>query len=156
ISNLRRAEDTMALLLLPTPRSIDPTKGEYTLAPGRRIVLQALDASALLFCGRRLQAALARAGVEWELSATTAGSADAIGAVLRLAPITIANPQGYTLVIAPDGVVAEAQTPVGLFYAVCTLIQVIEQAGQQLPCLTIADWPDFAARGVMLDISRDR
>jgi hypothetical protein len=146
----------MALTLLPQPRSLTLTGGEYALASGRRIVLQAADASALLFGGQRLQAALARAGVEWELSATAAGPPGEIGAVLRLAPDKIAHPQGYTLAITPDGIVAEARTPAGLFYAVCTLIQVVEQAGKQLPCLTIADWPDFAARGVMLDISRDK
>ncbi len=146
----------MALILLPQPRKLTLTGGEYALAPGRRIVLHAEDASALLFGAQRLQAALARAGVEGELSATAAGTPNEIGVVLRLAPDRIAHPQGYTLTIAPEGVVAEAQTPAGMFYAVCTLIQVIEQAGQRLPCLTIADWPDFAARGVMLDISRDK
>ena len=146
----------MALVLLPQPRTLTLTGGDCVLEPSRRIVLEAEDASALLFGGQRLQAALARAGLEWELSATAAGPPNEIGVVLRLAPDTIAHPQGYTLAIAPDGVVAEARTPAGMFYAVCTLIQVIEQAGQRLPCLTIADWPDFAARGVMLDISRDK
>jgi hexosaminidase len=146
----------MALSLLPTPRSLTPTGGEYALAAGRRIVLEAEDASALLFGAQRLQAALARAGVEWELSATAAGPPAELGAVLRLAPDKIAHPQGYELTIASDGIVAEAQTPAGIFYAVCTLVQVIEQAGKQLPCLEIADWPDFAARGVLLDISRDK
>src|SRR5262245_17022537 len=133
----------MALTLLPQPRSLTLTGGEYALDSGRRIVLQADDASALLFGGQRLQAVLARAGVEWELSATAAGPPDEIGAVLRLAPDKIAHRQGYALAIAPDGIVAEAQTPAGLFYAVCTLSQVVEQAGKRLPCLTIADWPDF-------------
>jgi hexosaminidase len=146
----------MALTLLPQPRSLTLTGGEYTLAAGRRIVLLADDASTLLLVGQRLQTGLARAGIAWEIAATAAGPADEIGAVLRLAPEKIANAQGYTLTIAADGIVAEAQTPAGLFYAVCTLIQVIEQAGIQLPCLTIIDWPDFAARGVMLDISRDK
>jgi hexosaminidase len=146
----------MVLTLLPQPRSLTLTGGEYMLASGRRIVLQTEEASALLLVGERLQRALARAGIAWEISATAAGPAAEIGAMLRLVPEKIANPQGYTLTIANDGIVAEAQTPAGLFYAVCTLIQVIEQAGIQLPCLTIVDRPDFAARGVMLDISRDK
>jgi len=40
---------------------------------------------------------------------------------------------------------------------VCTLRQLLTQAaGGSLPCLQITDRPDFPARGVMLDISRDR
>ncbi len=63
-----------------------------------------------------------------------------------------------------------------MFYAVCTLIQLLgirdQEAGgrrqestpisnlqsptSSLPALRISDWPDFPNRGVMLDISRDR
>ena len=34
--------------------------------------------------------------------------------------------------------------------------QLLRQFGRRLPCLKIRDWPDFARRGVMLDISRGR
>ena len=34
--------------------------------------------------------------------------------------------------------------------------QLLRGCGQRLPCLRIRDWPDFARRGVMLDISRGR
>ena len=43
-----------------------------------------------------------------------------------------------------------------MFYAICTLVQILQQSHRGLPCLTISDWPDFPARGVMLDISRDK
>ena len=39
---------------------------------------------------------------------------------------------------------------------IATLRQLLHQYGRQLPCLKIRDWPDFARRGVMLDISRGR
>jgi hypothetical protein len=136
---------------------VTPAAGRYTVESGRRIVLQSPDSSALLFSAQRLRAALrARAGVDWELSATTAGPPDQIGALLRLAPDKLPHPQGYQLSITADGILGEAQTPEGIFYAVCTLIQLIEQSERQLPHLQIADWPDFAVRGVMLDISRDK
>ena len=32
----------------------------------------------------------------------------------------------------------------------------MREYGHKLPCLKIRDWPDFARRGVMLDISRGR
>ncbi|HEX5400299.1 MAG TPA: family 20 glycosylhydrolase, partial [Verrucomicrobiae bacterium] len=44
----------------------------------------------------------------------------------------------------------------GLRAATATLRQLLRQCGRRLPCLKIRDWPDFARRGVMLDISRGR
>src|SRR5687767_4380158 len=107
------------ILLLPRPRSLSLAGGEYALAPGRRIILQAEEPAALLFAAQRLQAALRQhAGVDWEIAATAAGDPGEIGALLRLAPDAVAQPQGYTLAIGADGVLAEASTPAGIFYAV--------------------------------------
>ena len=44
----------------------------------------------------------------------------------------------------------------GLRAAQSTLRQLLREYGYKLPCLEIRDWPDFARRGVMLDISRGR
>lgn len=65
-------------------------------------------------------------------------------------------PQGYRLTITPDAIEIIYADGAGLFYGVVTLCQIIEQAAPELPCLTIDDAPDFAQRGFMLDISRDR
>lgn len=144
------------LLLLPQPQSLTMGAGEYRLAPGRRIVL-AGAAPALLGAGQRLQAALAaEAQVDWDLAASALGPQDEVGAVLRVVPGVVAHEQGYVLTIGPDGIVIEGATPAGVFYGVCTLAQIIRQRGRALPAVRIEDWPDFAVRGVMLDISRDK
>ncbi len=54
--------------------------------------------------------------------------------------------------------VISAYDPAGLYYAVLTLSQIFGQIpnNQELPCMKIIDWPDFANRGIMLDVSRDR
>jgi hypothetical protein len=44
----------------------------------------------------------------------------------------------------------------GLFYGVCTLSQLVRQFGAAIPCLSMTDYPDFPARGVMLDVSRSK
>lgn len=63
----------------------------------------------------------------------------------------------YTLLIEPGGIDITAKTPRGLFYAVQTLRQIVRQAVKgSVPCMRIRDWPDYAVRSVMLDISRDR
>jgi len=65
---------------------------------------------------------------------------------------------GYRLVVAPDRVVIEARHPAGEFYAGTTLAQLVRlhSAEGRIPAMTIEDWPDFAERGVMLDVSRDK
>jgi hypothetical protein len=61
------------------------------------------------------------------------------------------------MAIMPKGVVIESIDKAGVFYGVCTFQQILTNTGfHPLPCLKIIDWPDFPARGVMLDISRGK
>jgi hypothetical protein len=148
-----------SLSLLPRPQSLAAGEGEFVLAGARRIALDADVPADLAGAAARLQSALRAASAEWPLVAAPLGTplpAGDAGVTLRVAPERVAHAQGYELTIAPDGVLIEAHDAAGVFYAVCTLIQIVEQSGGRLPALRIADWPDFAARGVMLDISRDK
>jgi hypothetical protein len=121
------------------------------------IALESADPQALYFTGTRLQSALHEyAGVTWNLMAGTAVPRERIGAILSVLPSSTQHPEGYKLSITPQGIHAIASTTAGAFYAVLTLIQIVEQSGRTLPALTITDWPDFPNRGVMLDISRDK
>ena len=69
---------------------------------------------------------------------------------------TVARPQGYRITIAPGRVDLIGHDHAGLFYARQTLVQLRRQYAIELPVGTIEDWPDFAVRGVMLDVSRDK
>ena len=65
--------------------------------------------------------------------------------------------EGYRLTIDPSGVRISHADEAGLRYARATLDQVVGHDPRgALPGLRIEDWPDFAARIYMLDISRDR
>src|ERR1035437_5867311 len=66
------------------------------------------------------------------------------------------HPEGYAITIDRSGVRIEFRETPGLRAATATLRQLLRQYGRRLPCLKICDWPDFARRGVMLDISRGR
>jgi hexosaminidase len=66
------------------------------------------------------------------------------------------HPEGYALVISRKGIEISFQKTGGLRAATATLRQLLREYGRHLPCLKICDWPDFARRGVMLDISRGR
>jgi hypothetical protein len=67
-----------------------------------------------------------------------------------------APPQGYRIALSADGVRVTAADAAGLFYARQTLGQLRHQCDGKLPQGEIHDWPDFPARGVMLDVSRDK
>jgi len=64
------------------------------------------------------------------------------------------RPQGYELAAGAGGVTLRAADEAGAFYGLQTLRQLVAQAGARLPAFTIADFPDLAHRGLMLDISR--
>ena len=71
--------------------------------------------------------------------------------------VTITNdqrPQGYRLRIGDDGIEIDAADDAGAFYAAQTLRQLT--ADGRVPTGVIEDWPDLLARGVMIDISRDK
>ena len=61
-----------------------------------------------------------------------------------------ARREAYRLTITPKRVRIEANTPEGVYRARTTLAQL----ERPLPCGVIVDYPRFAWRGVMLDISR--
>jgi hypothetical protein len=62
--------------------------------------------------------------------------------------------QAYRLVVDPNGATITTNSPAGEFYARQTLAQLETPGGHA--CAVIDDSPDFPARGVMLDISRDK
>jgi hypothetical protein len=137
------------LNLLPLPRTLNTRDGTFSLRDQGVIAREGVDRAAMRPAAERVQEALQRAGWAWNL-----GEADGPAITLRLEPGAPA--QGYALSVLPDGISLRASDAAGLFYGACTLAQIIQQSGPDLPALQITDWPDFPARGVMLDISRDR
>ncbi|HUQ39595.1 MAG TPA: glycoside hydrolase family 20 zincin-like fold domain-containing protein [Acidimicrobiales bacterium] len=65
-------------------------------------------------------------------------------------------PQGYRLTVRGGAPSVEAPDGAGEFYARCTTEQLRRLHPEAIPDMVIEDWPDFAVRGVMLDISRDK
>lgn len=76
---------------------------------------------------------------------------------------TISNPEGYKLTILPNQIEIKAKTDQGAFYAVQSLRQLLPTKFEngthpknevKFPCLMITDEPQFAYRGMHLDVSR--
>ncbi len=146
---------TQPLLLLPVPRQMTLTGGSFTLATVPRLHTP----QATLFSAHWLQQRLSKQHIATQIAA--AGSTPDI--VLALTDTAVGagfsarqHEQHYRLHIQPSSIRIEAAHPTGIFYGVCTLAQIIQQAGREVPCLTIDDTPDFVERGIMLDVSRDK
>jgi hexosaminidase len=114
-----------------------------------------------------LRRALAARGHQLEPSPNAgAGS----GCQLEFAPVSLSRflpaagahaEQAYALSIGPLSITISYASATALQHALATLTQLVTLAGGGpggiiLPNLSIEDWPDFAVRGVMLDISRDK
>lgn len=151
---------TDELLLLPYPRQLTHLPGSYHLETGKLILLAHSHPQALRFCASRFQEALrTHLDMTWETVASALVPDNQVGLTLHVAPHENSHPQGYELYITPQSIRIEAHDEAGVFYGICTLVQLIQSLPAQsasLPCLHIVDWPDFPVRGVMLDISRDK
>jgi len=155
-------------VFLPNPRQLKFTGEFYTIHDKSLILLDTDHPQTLLFSALRLSdAVIANHNLHMEIYASHAFQPENIGISLRLDPQLNIKPQGYSLKITPTGISIESRDEPGLFYACCTLIQLLQYYSftpdkndgmliQSLPCLEIQDWPDFLYRGVMLDISRDK
>ena len=64
-----------------------------------------------------------------------------------------AREEAYRLTISRKGIRIEANTDAGVFYA-CQSLEQLRNGCDSLQCCTILDYPRFAYRGIMLDISR--
>lgn len=145
-------------VFLPAPRRVTWLEGEFGLADHTVVLLDPKHAQALRSAAKRYREVLqAMHPVTCELIATSAAPGDDIALTLLVMPEVVQTPEGYRLRITPDGIVIQGHDAAGVFYGVCTLNQLLKQVeGPRLPCVDIVDWPDFAARGVMLDVSRNK
>ncbi len=144
----------MDLQLAPVPQHVDLTGGWHTLAKDRAIVLHG-EAAGALTAARTLRDAIERyAGARWELRAAP-GLAEREGVVATI-DRKVEKREGYHLTIGEERIGIVARDAAGLAYGFATLTQLVRRFGRRLPRLHIKDHPEFAHRGVMLDISRDK
>jgi len=156
--------------LLPQPREVSPLTGAFSLNADTLVVIPAEADDDAFFAARQLQDEVCRETcLSLPLVKTTrphrsenvillvCGNEQA--AAFGVAPeaigsLEVVSSQAYNLTITPTATVLYADAPVGLFYAVQTLRQLVRLHGQDLPALAIRDWPVLPYRGLMLDISR--
>ena len=147
--------DDSRLLLVPMPREVVRRPGEFHFFDGAQLVLYPAHVQDLLGGARRLRDAISTyGGMQAQVVIGEIGNRDAIAVTMAINPRRVHHEQGYTLDITPQGISIVGHDAPGVFYGVCTLNQLLRQFGGVVPCMSVNDHPDFAVRGVMLDISR--
>jgi hexosaminidase len=143
--------------LLPLPQRLNVQTGVFAFGDEGLIILDACVPGDLIPAGGQIEKILWKTlQINWDLNASPSVPQTLQKIVLRLAPERVSHSQGYRLHVQSGNICIEGHDPAGVFYGACTLSQLIVQFGKTIPCLEIQDWPDIEARGVMIDISRDK
>lgn len=82
--------------------------------------------------------------------------------IIQIVPNGNISPEGYELIVASHGIIIEAASPTGVFYAIQSLKTLIPASAYahpqkeiKIPCVEIKDEPRFAYRAFMLDVGRN-
>ncbi|MCR8561812.1 family 20 glycosylhydrolase [Mucilaginibacter sp. BJC16-A38] len=149
------------LAIIPEPVSITTKPGQFVLP--KNITIQAGTSAEMVNVTSYLKTKLATATG----ALVTVKSKFAVPATIKLLlstkTDTVLGKEGYELWVGVKGIVIRANEPAGLFYGVQTLMQLFpkEIEGAEVshikwtaPCVQITDYPRFAWRGLMFDVSR--
>ncbi|QLY32186.1 family 20 glycosylhydrolase [Nocardia huaxiensis] len=131
---------------VPGVRGWEPAAGRFDLPGGVRIV----DGGGGAVVAARFAGDLRRAGRAADVASGAAHTGDV---VVRIDDSGPAEPESYRIDIG-DTVTATARTHAGAVHATQTLLQWFSQT-TTLPAGTVTDHPDYAERGLMLDVGRE-
>ena len=140
------------ILLLPSPRRVERRAGEFHLAPPGTLCATGTPDTLEPLLLRLHDELVHTDNAGWTIAENPAGKS----IHLVLESQAELPPQGYRLDIAPDSLCLTAPDRAGLHHGLMTLRQLLRQCPTALPAWVITDWPDYAVRGVLLDISRDK
>lgn len=132
------------LFFYPRPKKLEYQAGEYVLGGEWSVQASGIaDAGAnyLIGCAAEMGIAMKKT--------------DAAGSIVFCESAEY-DSQEYQIIVAPDGIQIRYSDRAGAFYAGMTLLQVLAQCPDRVPCFFLRDWPDIKVRGVMLDISRGK
>ena len=142
---------TSEINIIPKPASVVRKDGNFIVDRSTRIVLENQDDMKLA----KLLNAYLQSNFGFELK--TAAMASKKPAIIFSRPddYAIVN-DGYVITNQNQHLFLEAATPAGRFYALQSLLQLVQKSGDQIviPNATINDSARFRYRGMHLDVSR--
>lgn len=132
--------------------AIIPQPAEYTTIPGSftvpsQVIVAATDISAAPDV-KTIVSYLKMRGIKAKAGSTPAAS-------LLITRDSSLKAESYDLTVAPAGVTVKASDGAGFFYAVQSLVQIIDQSDNgSIAACHINDTPRFGYRGMMIDVTR--
>ncbi|MEO6868828.1 MAG: family 20 glycosylhydrolase [Ginsengibacter sp.] len=149
-------------LLLPTPVSVFQGKGNFII-DARTAVRITSASSEVLRIGNMLSKKLSKV-TGYDFAKKNAVDVQPNFIHLSLGYDESLGNEGFNLQVTEKEIAIKANNPVGLFYGVQTLYQllpkeierdsVVKNIEWSVPVCTITDYPRFGWRGLMLDVSR--
>ncbi|GET21758.1 beta-N-acetylhexosaminidase [Prolixibacter denitrificans] len=149
---------TNSLNLIPEPVDVVPADGFYALTPGSSVSYNADDAKHVA----NMLVSKLNTPTGFDLKEEKGNKGTIQFNLNKKADKTLGD-EGYTLNVTPKDIVISANKPAGLFYGMQTLLQLFPKeveskaktdADWNVPAVSITDYPRFAWRGLMLDVSR--
>lgn len=149
--------------IIPAPLTVIATGGYFSLKNNTEIFLKG-ESEELKQIGQYLAGRL-RTATGFDIEVKQATESEVPGSIyLNLTGDgKILNDESYTLEITNKKVQLTAVSPAGIFLGIQTLRQLLpskielstpQKGPWRIPAGTISDWPEYAYRGTMLDVSR--
>lgn len=152
-----------SIYIIPQPVELVRQAGFFTL-PKQVVVGASGQPPAVVQLAEQIVQKLARCTGYKVVVSQSPSAAAAIRLLVNTAADTQLGTEGYQLVSTVQGITIRANTPAGLFYGVQTLWQLmpkevesavfVQKASWQVPAVTVKDYPRFAWRGMLFDVSR--
>ncbi|MGL5014231.1 MAG: family 20 glycosylhydrolase [Bacteroidales bacterium] len=154
----RSYNEGINVIPVPLELSVTDTLTKYTLNKNSRIVVSSPDlAQPAAFLASKI-----KSSTGYDLKISDKESNNSISIILNTR-VGVGN-EGYLLKSTSNGVIIEARTPQGAFYAIQTLLQllpaeiesknIVKGIEWSIPSVSIKDEPAFKYRGLMLDVCR--
>lgn len=149
--------------VIPEPVSVNRLSGSYLLPGNIHVYYGATGKNeGLQYIKKEFKARLIKINAAIQMSETDQDQADVQFTLLGKRDADLKD-EGYRLTVDTKGIKIMANKPAGLYYGIQTLMQMIPASGAMgneahkginIPCAVITDYPRFAWRGLMLDVSR--
>jgi hexosaminidase len=150
------------IAIIPEPVSMTTNTGHFILP--KNITIEAPNKTelkeAIHLAAEKLKNA---SGAQVKVTSVSAAT-NTIRLMLNKTANATLGKEGYELNVTPTGIVIKANEPAGLFYGLQTLWQLLpkeieanslaQHVKWEAPCVSITDYPRFAWRGLMFDVSR--
>ncbi|CAN5203600.1 hypothetical protein BH09BAC6_BH09BAC6_05250 [soil metagenome] len=150
------------LAIIPEPVKVVLKKGQFTVP--KRVIIEAGAQAGMMSVTAYLKNKLSTAAGAVVTVKNTFASPATIKLMLNKVADVELGKEGYRLVVTAKGIVIKGNEPAGLFYGVQTLIQllpkeiesneVVKNVKWTVPYVDVTDYPRFAWRGLMFDVSR--